>query len=70
MTHAFDLFGVIIALNFIYFGWVMGFVAGSPKGLASRTGQPSVKSPGRRLLGIGLIVLGLAYAAFSLSRLL
>lgn len=70
MTNAFDLFGVIIALNIVYFGWVIGFVAGSPKGLSAGTATPPAKSPERRFLGIGMIVLGLAYAAFSISRLL
>ena len=70
MTNAFDLFGVIIALNIIYFGWVIGFVAGSPKGLSVGKSPPPAKSPERRYLGIGMIVLGALYAVFSLSRLL
>ncbi|WP_404371706.1 hypothetical protein AB5I39_04500 [Sphingomonas sp. MMS24-J45] len=70
MTNAFDLFGVIIALNLVYFGWVLGFVAGSPKGLSAGKATAPAKSPERRYLGIGMIVLGLAFAGFSLSRLI
>jgi hypothetical protein len=70
LTNAFDLFGVIIALNIVYFGWVVGFVVGSPNGLSAGKSPPPAKSPGRRGLGLGMIVLGLGYAAFSLSHLL
>ena len=70
MTHAFDLFGVIIALNVVYFGWVTGFVAGSPKGLAAGTAVAPVKTPRRRMIGVAMIVLGLVYALYSISHLL
>ncbi len=70
MNNAFDLFGVIIGLNIIYGGWVVGFVAGSPKGLSAGTPEAASDRTGRRALGFGLIALGAAYMVFSLSRLL
>ncbi|OYW23545.1 hypothetical protein [Sphingomonas sp. 32-62-10] len=70
MTNAFDLFGVIIGLNIIYGGWVVGFVAGSPKGLSSGKTEEPADRTGRRTMGFGLIALGAAYTLFSLYRLL
>lgn len=70
MTNAFDLFGVIIGLNIIYGGWVVGFVAGSPKGLSAGTPEVAGDRTGRRAMGFGLIALGAAYTLFSLYRLL
>lgn len=74
MTNAFDLFGVIIGLNLLYGGWVVGFVAGSPKGLSAGAPEASSDRPNgqgaRRAMGFGLIALGAAYTLFSLYRLL
>ncbi len=70
LTNAFDLFGVIIGLNIVYGGWVVGFIAGSPKGLSAGTPPAPADRAGRRAMGLALIALGAAYSLFSLYRLL
>jgi len=70
VTNTFDLFGVIIALNLIYFGWVIGFVAGSPKGLSTGAARTPAKRADRLTISIGMIVLGAVYGLASLYRLL
>lgn len=70
MTHASDLFGIIIGLNIIFAGLVVTFILGSPKGLSAGRIEAVSNRRGRQFLGICLLVAGSLYSLFSLSRLL
>ncbi len=70
MTHALDIIGVIIGLNLLYFGWVIGFVSGSRKGLANAAARAPAKRADRLTISVGMIVLGLVYGLSSVYRLL
>ncbi len=69
MTHANDLFAIIIGLNLIFAGLVVTFILGSPKGLSTGKIETVSTRRSRQFTGFCLLTAGALYALLGLSRL-